>query len=225
MGKKITYIKRIIISLWQGLLEIIYPRESYCIICGKEECNGICDSCRSGIKQIEYIVSEKNEVIINSYGHYGGALKSLILRLKYHRDFTAGDILAELLGDYIKENIDYKDYVISYIPMSKKSQKKRGFNQCEYIAKKAAYDLSIRNVSVLFKCRETKEQKRLMRQDRFENVKGAFGVYVKRLEGIENIILIDDVTTTGATMVEVYEVLKKYGVKKIKLLTLAKSHI
>ena len=225
MGKKITYIKRIIISLWQGLLEIIYPRESYCIICGKEECSGICDLCRSDIKQIDYIISGNDEIVINSYGHYGGALKSLIFRLKYHKDFTAGDILAELLGEYIKENIDYKNYVISYIPMSKKSQKKRGFNQCEYISKKAAYDLSIKHVSVLFKCRETKEQKRLMRQDRFRNVKGAFGVYEKRLEGIKNIILVDDVTTTGATMVEAYKVLKKNGVKKIKLLTLAKSHI
>lgn len=225
MGKKIAYTKRIIISLWQGLLEIIYPRESYCIICGKEECNGICDSCRSGIKQIDYIVSEKDEMVINSYGHYGGALKSLIFRLKYHKDFTAGDILAELLGEYIKENIDYKDYVISYIPMSKRSQNKRGFNQCQYISKKVAYDLSIRNVSILFKCKETKEQKKLMRQERFENVKGVFKVYEKRLKGIENIIVIDDVTTTGATMIEVHKVLKKYGVKKIKLLTLAKSHI
>ena len=140
MGKKSTYIKKVIISLWYGFLEIIYPIESYCIICGKEGYNGICDYCISNIKQIEYIIPGEDKMIINSYGHYGGALKSLILRLKYHRDFTAGDILAELLGDYIKENIDYKDYVISYIPMSKKSQKKRGFNQCEYIAKKAAYD-------------------------------------------------------------------------------------
>ena len=47
----------------------------------------------------------------------------------------------------------------------------------------------------------------------------------KNLNGIKNIILIDDVTTTGATMFEAERVLKKYGVKKIKLLTLAKSHI
>lgn len=225
MGKKTTYVKRIIISLWQSLLEIIYPRESYCIICGKEESDGICDACKLSIKHIEYIIPSKEEIFINSYGHYGGVLKSLILRLKYHKDFTAGDILAKLVEGYIKQNIDYKEYVISYIPMSKKSQIKRGFNQCEYISKKIAYNLSIRNILLLFKCRETKEQKKLKRQERFENVKDAFGVYEKRLEGVNKIILIDDVATTGATMIEAYRTLKKYGVKEIKLLTLAKSHI
>ncbi|MBE6063000.1 MAG: ComF family protein [Clostridium butyricum] len=225
MGKKTAYIKRIIKNLWYSLLEVIYPRESYCIICGKEECEGICDLCRASIKIIEYIAPEKDEIIINSYGYYGGALKSLILRLKYHKDFTAGDILAELIEEYIKKYIDYKKYVISYIPMSKKSKKKRGFNQCEYISKKIAYDLSIRNINILFKCRETKEQKKLLKQERFENVKDAFGVYSEKLNDAQNIILIDDVSTTGATMSEAYKLLKKYGIKEIKLLTLAKSHI
>lgn len=225
MGKKAAYIKKIIINLWLGFLEIIYPRESYCIICGKEECNGICDSCRSSIKQIDYVDSSKNEIFINSYGYYGGVLKKLILRLKYHNDFMAGDILAELLEEYIRENIKYNNYAISYIPMSKKSRKKRGFNQCEYISKKVAYNLSIRNVSVLYKCKETKEQKRLLRQERFENIKDAFNIYEEKIKGIENIILIDDVATTGATMIEAYKILKKYGIKQIKLLTLAKSHI
>ncbi|HCW52736.1 MAG TPA: amidophosphoribosyltransferase [Clostridium sp.] len=225
MGKKSTYIKKIIISLWYGFLEIIYPIESYCIICGKEGHNGICDSCMSNIKQIEYIIPSKDEMIINSYGHYGGVLKKLILRLKYYNDFTAGDILAELLEKYIRENIKYSEYVISYIPMSKKSKKKRGFNQCEYIAKKVAYNLSIRNISILYKCKETKEQKRLLRQERFENIKNAFGIYEEKIKEIENVILIDDVTTTGATMIEAFKILKKYGIKQIKLLTLAKSHI
>ncbi|NME82666.1 ComF family protein [Clostridium sp. SM-530-WT-3G] len=225
MGKKSTYIKKVIISLWYGFLEIIYPIESYCIICGKEGYNGICDYCISKIKQIEYIIPGEDKMIINSYGHYGGVLKKLILRLKYYNDFTAGDILAELLEKYIRENIDYSEYVISYIPMSKKSKKKRGFNQCEYIANKVAYSLSIRNVSILYKCKETKEQKRLLRQERFENIKNAFGIYEEKIKKIENVILIDDVTTTGATMIEAFKILKKYGIKQIKLLTLAKSHI
>lgn len=225
MGKKIAYIKRIVVLLWNGLLEIIYPRESYCIICKKDGCSGICSSCLSSIKSLEYVEQEENEKVINSYGHYGGVLKELILRLKYHNDFTAGDILSELLEEYIKENIQYKEYAVSYIPLSKKAQRKRGFNQCEYISKKIAYDLEIEKIDILFKCKDTKEQKRLQRQDRFENVKDAFDVNEKKLSGIKNIILIDDVTTTGATMFEAEKVLIKYGVKKIKLLTLAKSHI
>lgn len=225
MGKKIAYIKRIITYLWYGLLEIIYPRESYCIICGKDDCNGICTSCMNSIKPLAYVEPEHNEQVINSYGHYGGALKKLILNFKYSKDFTAGDILSELLAKYIRENIQYKDYSIAYIPLSKKSQKKRGFNQCEYMAKKISYDLSINKIDVLIKSKENKEQKTLQRHERFENVKNIYNINEKNLNGIKNIILIDDVTTTGATMFEAERVLKKYGVKKIKLLTLAKSHI
>ena len=82
MGKKIAYIKRIITYLGYGLLEIIYPRESYCIICGKDDCNGICTSCMNSIKPLAYVEPEHNEQVINSYGHYGGALKKLILNFK-----------------------------------------------------------------------------------------------------------------------------------------------
>lgn len=225
MGEKVAYIKRIAVYLWHGLLEIIYPRESYCIICGNDGCDGICTSCMRSIKSLEYVYKDNGEPVINSYGHYGGVLKKLILNFKYHKDFTAGDILCELIEKYIRENIQYEDYSVAYIPLSKKSQKNRGFNQCEYIARKVAYDLSINKIDILFKRKENREQKKLQRQDRFENVKDIFGVNEKRLREIKKIILIDDVTTTGATMLEAEKILKKYGVNEIKLLTLAKSHI
>ena len=218
MGKT---IKRIIRKLWEGLIEVVYPRESYCIICKEEDCFGICTNCKKSIKIINEVYQD--EVI--SYGYYGGVLKDLILKFKYKNNFTAGDILAEFLEEYITKNLKYKEYIITYIPLSKKSKKSRGFNQCEYIAEKTARDLSIEVLDVLIKQKETKEQKKLKRDERYENIKDAFNIK----KGIEvknyNIILIDDVVTTGATLQEAYKLLKKFEVKEIKLLTLAKSHI
>lgn len=218
MGKAFN---RIIRNLWEGIVEVIYPRENYCIICKEEDCFGICEHCKKSIKTIDILYQDK----IISYGYYGGVLKELILRFKYKSNFTAGDILAEFLEDYITKNFNYKEYIITYIPLSKKSKKARGFNQCEYIARKIARDLCIEASEVLIKGRETKEQKTLKKDERYENIKDAFklkdGV---NLEGC-NIILIDDVTTTGATINEAYRLLKKSNVKEIKLLTLAKSHI
>lgn len=200
---------------------MIYPRESYCIICKEDNCFGICEHCRKSIKTIAD--SYQDEII--SYGYYGGVLKDLILKFKYKSNFTAGDILAEFLEEYIIRNLKYQEYVITYIPLSKKSKKIRGFNQCEYIAKKIAKDLSIEVLEILIKDKETKEQKRLKKDERYENIKDAF----KIKKGLEirkyNIILVDDVTTTGATLKEAYKLLRKYQVKDIKLLTLAKSHI
>lgn len=218
MGKT---LKRIIRTLWEGLIEVVYPRENYCIICKTEDCFGICDICKKSVKTIND--SYQDEII--SYGYYGGVLKDLILKFKYKSNFTAGDILTEFLEEYIIKNFEYKDYIITYIPLSKKSKKARGFNQCEYIAKKIAGDLSIEVLEVLIKLKETKEQKKLKKDDRYENIKNAFevkkGINVRSFR----IILIDDVTTTGATLQEACKLLKKFGVKEIKLLTLAKSHI
>ena len=200
---------------------MLYPRESYCIICKDDDCFGICNTCRKSIKVINEVYQD--EVI--SYGYYGGVLKDLILKFKYKNNFTAGDILAEFLEEYIIKNFKYKEYIITYIPLSKKSKKNRGFNQCEYIAKKISRDLSIEVLDILTKQKETKEQKTLKRDERYENIKNAFtiekGLDIKNYK----IILIDDVTTTGATLQEAYKLLKKFEVKDIKLLTLAKSHI
>jgi len=218
MGKT---VKRIIRKLWEGLIEVVYPRENYCIVCKENDCFGICDACKKSVKTIDDLYQDE----IISYGYYGGVLKDLILKFKYKNNFTAGDILTEFLEEYIVKNFKYQEYIITYIPLSKKSKKNRGFNQCEYIAKKISRDLSIEALEILIKPKETKEQKRLKRDERYENIKDAF----KIKKGIEvknyNIILIDDVTTTGATLQEAYKLLKKNKIKDIKLLTLAKSHI
>jgi len=218
MGKT---FKRIIRKLWEGLIEVVYPRENYCIICKEDDCFGICNTCKKSIK----IINELYQDEVISYGYYGGVLKDLILKFKYKNNFTAGDILSEFLEEYITKNFKYREYIITYIPLSKKAKKIRGFNQCEYIAKKIGRDLSIEVLEVLIKQKETKEQKKLKRDERYENIKDAFNIK----KGIEvknyNIILIDDVTTTGATLQEAYKLLKKFEVKHIKLLTLAKSHI
>ena len=220
MGKKFETFIKVLYVIFNGILEIIYPRENYCIICREEDCNGLCSKCRSSINRID-TTNDK----IKSYGYYGGVLKELILKFKYYSDFTAGDILVELLEEYIINNFVYDDYIITYIPMSKKSKRKRGFNQCEYIAKKIAYNLNIPCKKILNKKRENKEQKRLKYNERYENVKNIFelknGINIKGLR----LIVIDDVTTSGATMEEACRILKKYGVKEIKLLTLAKSQI
>lgn len=218
MGQK---FKKIIKDIFQGIIEIIYPIEDKCIICNEDECYGICNACLNKIKAIPL----KYQGDIISYGYYGGILKELILKFKYKSDFTAGTILSNLLTEYIINNITYEDYVITYVPLSKKSKRKRGFNQCEYIAKYIAEKISINCMEILVKERETKEQKLLNRDERMLNLYGAFNIKSKIDVKDMKIILIDDVTTTGATLKECCRVLKKYGINDIKLLTLAKSHI
>ena len=215
MGKEI--IKIIKIAL-EALLDIIYPYDNKCIICGVEGFLGICSKCKSEIKRVH----QQEEIM--AYGYYGGVLKKLILNLKYHKSFIAGKVLADLLCQIIIEKKLSID-CICYVPISKDSLKKRGFNQCSVLAKNLSSILDIPVIDCLVKVKETKEQKLLGKEERMKNILDAFEIKNKEKLFKKNILLIDDVYTTGATINECKKNIEKCNINKIYLLTIAKSNI
>ena len=215
MGKEIIKIIKIVP---EALLDIIYPYENKCIICGVEGFLGICSKCRSDIKR----VNQQEEIM--AYGYYGGVLKKLILNLKYHKSFIAGKVLADLLCQIIIEK-ELSIDSICYVPISKASLKKIGFNQCSVLAKNISSILDIPVIDCLVKIKETKEQKLLGKEERVKNILGAFEVKNKEKLFKKNILLIDDVYTTGATINECKKNIEKCNINKIYLLTIAKSNI
>ena len=209
---------KFILIAYREILNIIYPIEEKCMVCDEAGFIGICPSCKSRINKA------KNEGSILSYGFYGGILKSLILKFKYESNYNVGYLLANFLIEIIKESeIDID--IICYIPMSRKAERKRGFNQCKLIANEIGYNLNIPVSNCIKKVKHTKEQKKLTKEERIKNLIGAFEV--KSNEDIKNkrVLLIDDVMTTGATIGECTKILKKSGVKEIIVLTIAKSNI
>lgn len=215
MGKEI--IKIIKIAL-EALLDIIYPYDNKCIICGVEGFLGICSKCKSEIKRVH----QQEEIM--AYGYYGGVLKKHILNLKYHKSFIAGKVLADLLCQIIIEKKLSID-CICYVPISKDSLKKRGFNQCSVLAKNISSILDIPVIDCLVKVKETKEQKLLGKEERMKNILDAFEIKNKEKLFKKNILLIDDVYTTGATINECKKNIEKCNINKIYLLTIAKSNI
>lgn len=218
MSKILILFKKFILRIYNEILDIVYPIEEKCIICRADGFIGLCSYCKSRINRATI---ESDNL---SYGFYGGIVKTLILKFKYESDFTAGYLLSKLLVEMIEENKIYAD-VICYVPMTKKSEKKRGFNQCEVIARHIGYHINIPVSDCIKKIKNTKEQKTLTKEERVKNLKGAFKVI--RVKDIKNkdVILIDDVMTTGATINECKDVLKKSGANKITVLTIAKSNI
>lgn len=209
---------KFILIAYREILNIIYPIEERCMVCDEEGFIGICPSCKSRINKA------KNEGSILSYGFYGGILKSLILKFKYESNYNVGYLLANFLIEIIRESeIDID--IICYIPMIRKDERKRGFNQCKLIANEIGYNLNIPVSNCIKKVKHTKEQKKLTKEERIKNLIGAFEV--KSNEDIKNkrVLLIDDVMTTGATIGECTKILKKSGVKEIIVLTIAKSNI
>ncbi|GAA0110074.1 ComF family protein [Clostridium tertium] len=214
MGKGLIKLLREIID---ELLDIIYPPKNKCITCDNEVI-GVCPICKSKIMRV------KEESKILSYGYYSGVMKKLILEFKYNKNFLAGNILADYLCELINENNIDVDAIL-FIPSSKKALKDRGFNQCEFMAQKLSRTLNIPIYSDIIKVKNIKEQKTLSKEDRFKNIEGAFGIKSNKNIKNKNIILIDDVITTGATLLECEKLLKKSGANSIKILTVAKSYI
>lgn len=213
-GKILYYM----LKVYNEILDIIYPLEDKCIICNNDGFIGICPCCKGSINRAMF----ENDNL--SYGFYGGILKRLILEFKYESNHTAGYLLANFLMEIIKENNINAD-VICYVPMTKKAEKKRGFNQCKLIAKIISNNMNIPVSNCIKKIKNTKEQKTLSKEERIKNLKGVFKVNDSDYINNKNIILIDDVITTGATISECKNILKKSGAKKIIVLTIAKSNI
>ena len=112
--------------------------------------------------------------------------------------------------------------------MHKKRERQRGFNQTELIARKIGKITSRPAAGLLEKIKDSRTQVGLSPKERLENVKGVFDLltsdFNKLLKSeVNNILLVDDIYTTGATMNECKKVLKKAGVKQIYGFTLARK--
>ena len=197
----------------KGLLDILFPR--VCINCGKEG-KYICDKCKVFISEAEPLIyTEECLDGLISVWDYEGLIKELIHMIKYQ---GVTDIIKELMS-----LIDIKVYYqyITYVPMYLKREKRRGFNQSEIIAKELAKKSKARLLSLLEKVFDTKSQTELTKERRSQNLKDSFAVN-KNIKEIEQVLLVDDFFTTGATMRECCKVLKKAGIEKVWGFTLAR---
>ncbi len=115
--------------------------------------------------------------------------------------------------------------IIIPIPLSRKRLRQRGYNQSELLGKFLSDKLSIRiENNVLYKIKETISQVEIKdRNKRLKNLEGAFEVKNAEIIKNKNVILIDDITTTGATLNEARRILKTAGAKKVIGLTVAKG--
>ncbi|MGL4774482.1 MAG: ComF family protein [Clostridium sp.] len=211
MGEKAWQLIEILIL---SLTEIIYPKNEKCIICDGEYVDGICSNCKGKILRC----NDKE-----SYGYYSGVLKELILKFKFHKDFQCGEILGEFLSE-INIGEDINDYIVTWIPITKRVKKNRGFNQSEYLAKIFARERNLKYKKTLIKIKDTDSQKEIGREARLKNLKGSFTAIENKVKG-KKIILIDDVKTTGATLSEGKLALKNAGAREIRVLTVSKSAI
>ncbi|MDU5807212.1 MAG: ComF family protein [Peptoniphilus harei] len=193
-------------------------KEDKCPLCGRKvEEYGLCHECIDLINKdpaYYYDIDGLDDLIVSST--YSGIMSRLIIDFKFKGKLSYGEIVSEIMTEKILEK-KLKDQVITYVPMHKKKEGERGYNQSKILAEKIARNLDLQCQDVFEKVIDTKFQVGLKKLDREENLRDAFRVK----NYAEEIIIVDDVITTGATISELTKVAKKAGIKKVTALIAA----
>lgn len=185
-----------------------------CPICGAPTPNAsLCHECRN---------NPPDFTALRSWGIYHGSLRQAIQQLKYERNIGLGETFAPLLLSLLGSLAWEFDLMIP-VPLSKQRFQERGYNQSKYMAipLHLALDIPISD-RALVRTQHTTSQVGLTGQERRENVCHAFTARSEEVEE-KNILVIDDVTTTGATMRACSTALMEAGARKVYGITLARA--
>jgi ComF family protein len=166
-----------------------------------------------------------------AYGSYESGLRELIHLLKYDQVRPAANVLGRMLAEAIEDLqplLAGKEVLVVPVPLHRRKLRQRGFNQSELIAKAA---LKIGTGAVRFQLsagllerrRETKSQIGLSRHQRRENIRGAFAVAKPHEVAGRDILIVDDVFTTGTTVSECARILRRAGAPKVYVATVART--
>ncbi len=221
-------MRTIVTEVWQRLLEILFP--AVCLSCkrylGKEGVSRIiCQDCFSKI-HISKSIPGEHLVAICSYEN--PAVKALIHGLKFRRFTNTLLHIRELISLSLKNNraaFSGEHDFVTYIPLHLQRERARGFNQARLIAEILAEVLELPTHPTLRRIRNTKEQSSIKDHgERYKNVENCFApfpgvVAVKDM----NIILVDDVYTSGTTALEARNILKQLGANKVTIFVFAKA--
>jgi ComF family protein len=162
--------------------------------------------------------------VARAVASYETLILDAIHQFKYGRDISTGSALASFMAEFCFPDFDFTDYsVIIPVPLHIGRLRERGFNQALILAKAIGKKYSIPvNFSLLKRNKSTLTQTGLDKGQREKNIRGAFTVTDNAQAKNKNIILIDDVYTTGATINQCAKTLIKSGACKVAVLTLAR---
>jgi ComF family protein len=226
------------LHLWiQDAVHLIFP--NVCACCGTSLYAHepvICQLCLTELPQTFFHLEPNNPVEKVFWGRFpmhtatsifhfnkGNRVQKLIHGLKYKNRPDIGHELGRIFGPGLLLNAALAQaHAFIPVPLHPDKRKKRGYNQSEEIARGLSFSMNIPLLTgVLERTRATDTQTKKSRTDRWENVKEVFAVLQPELLKGKDLILVDDVVTTGATIEACAQVLLEAGCASVSLVTLA----
>lgn len=210
-------------NLFDNILEIVFPKR--CFYCNKVG-EIICDSCMKKIQNSYMFKKVNNDYFDYVYcsTYYKGNIKTQIHNFKFHEKAYLYQYFVEMalrekeISDFLKA-FD----IITYVPMYVTKEQKRGYNQAKLLANELGKKLNIKVIDCLEKKIENKTQSSLSEQERLTNVQDVFDFVKNRNISGKNIILVDDILTTGATVKNCSKILKENNAGKICIFAISKT--
>lgn len=242
-------IQSFLIPLYHDIRKIVIDTlfPITCLSCNKES-EFLCEQCSDKLTLVEYqicIICKKPSLggithpkcfspqcpdqLISFFNYHDELVEKLIIRGKYYFIPSIFELLGKLITNRLKNDfpnlLSPQPLALSPIPLNKWRLRWRGFNQSEIISEALSKELNLPIYNVLIRTKITRTQKDLKKEDRLKNMESAFTLPKNHKPHVLNhtFILIDDVTTTGSTLLEATKVLKRNGANKVICLTIARD--
>lgn len=207
-------------NLLGAVLDLLFPPR--CVFCRDILISGdvgICSRCQN---ELPWIVGQEAEQKLEFVSlcvsplWYQSDVRDSIRRYKFHDNSGYAKTYGRLLAQCITDHLAGKYDLITWVPLSAKSLKKRGYDQSMLLAMATALELNEIAVETLRKTRNTDTQSSLKDDSaRRANVLGAYDIIDPELVEGKQILLIDDVVTTGSTLSECARILLTVGAKDV----------
>lgn len=204
-------------NLIESILDLIYRKK--CYFCGSSKYSvKMCPKCFGKLESSSFLPNRIIDgVDIFCAGTYNKELQKLIRGVKYHKQKDLAYYQAKFMYEYFSQIEQFKDksFELVAVPLHANRIKKRKYNHmeivCEEFSKLSGFPC---NFELIKRIKDTKPQYRLNRRERMENLHNAFEVNKEFISG-KNVLLMDDICTTGATFEEMINALKSAGVENI----------
>jgi len=214
-------------GLFSGLLDLIYPpRCAFCRKFVKSNTNLICPDCEKnlpyttngGVKEGEFFSTCISPL------YYEGDVRDSLHRYKFNSATGYSKIYGKIMARCIADELPGRYDLISWVPLSQKRLKERGYDQAMLLAMAVALELEDVAVSTLEKTVDVAKQSTVgSREKRKANIAGAYRVADEELISGKRILLIDDIVTTGSTLSECARTLLQGGAKEVLCATIART--
>lgn len=212
---------------FSAFLDILFPPR--CVFCRKILPTGrqsLCRKCANELPYTDTHASQKGDFfsVCVSPLYYEDDVRESLLRFKFKGATGYAGTYGKLLAGCIESELPGRYDLISWVPLSRKRYKERGYDQAMLLALATALELGDVAVSTLEKTRHVEKQSHMgSAEKRRANISGAYSVPDRELIEGKRILLIDDIITSGSTLSECARTLRAAGAREVLCATVARS--